>query len=176
MKTCSKCKLVQNESEFRFRKENAGSLRSWCKSCDKAYHDRYQRPASGVAKNLRQSLDYAKTLNGKMAKKRYRISEKGRIAFQQAARRRRERRRNLDSQFTNQDAKLIFERFCYQCFRCASTDRLVIDHHYPLSRGYVLSLNNAVLLCRSCNSRKHNKMPESFYSPEELTRLTRMLV
>jgi 5-methylcytosine-specific restriction endonuclease McrA len=50
---------------------------------------------------------------------------------------------------------------------CGATDSLCIDHHRPLSAGNALVLSNAVLLCKGCNSEKHNKEPEAFYGVEE---------
>lgn len=57
------------------------------------------------------------------------------------------------------------------CFNCNSSDRLEIDHHYPLSIGFPLTTDNAVLLCKSCNTSKGNKMPEVFYTKEQIDRL-----
>ena len=65
----------------------------------------------------------------------------------------------------------VKSKFNNRCFKCNSIERLSIDHHYPLSKGNPLTLNNAVLLCKSCNSSKNNKLPETFYSPEQLTDL-----
>lgn len=62
-------------------------------------------------------------------------------------------------------------KFNNRCFRCNSDKDLCIDHHYPLYLGNPLTISNAVLLCRSCNSSKSIKLPESFYSPEQLTDL-----
>ena len=41
----------------------------------------------------------------------------------------------------------------------------------PLSAGYALEENNAVVLCRSCNSSKGIKQPEEFYTTVQLTKL-----
>lgn len=65
----------------------------------------------------------------------------------------------------------VFHKFNNHCFNCKSEKDLAIDHHYPLSKGFALTINNAVLLCKSCNSSKSNKLPEAFYSPEQLTDL-----
>lgn len=54
------------------------------------------------------------------------------------------------------------------CAKCNINKDLTIDHHIPLSKGGKLSLYNTVLLCHSCNSKKHNKLPEHFYTFDEL--------
>ena len=81
------------------------------------------------------------------------------------------RKLNEPLNISNNFIKVVNSKFLNQCFNCKSTEKLSIDHHYPLSKGFPLSINNAVLLCRSCNSSKNNKLPESFYSPEQLTDL-----
>jgi 5-methylcytosine-specific restriction endonuclease McrA len=124
---------------------------------------------------------YAKSLKGRavrqknrqlekniLSARRYMQSERGRLIYRQRDRRRRERKRGLDLQLSTNDIRLIYERFDHKCFNCGTAERLEIDHHYPLSKGFGLSLENAVLLCRSCNAAKHTKLPEEFYSPDKL--------
>jgi len=84
---------------------------------------------------------------------------------------RRQRKNNVFESFSRILVIQTYSKFNYKCFNCSTTENLTIDHHYPLSKGFALTINNAVLLCRSCNSSKHNKLPESFYSPEQLSDL-----
>jgi 5-methylcytosine-specific restriction endonuclease McrA len=83
-------------------------------------------------------------------------------------RRERKRRAGEKLNISNDFINLIKIKFLNKCFNCDTTDDLCIDHHYPLSKGGSLNMNNAVLLCRSCNSSKHNKFPELFYSKDQL--------
>lgn len=90
----------------------------------------------------------------------------------------RQRRRSLeksDVQLTAQQVIDIFNKFGNKCFKCGSSDRLQLDHHIPLTKGGKLDESNTVLLCISCNSGKCDKMPEEFYSKEELEKLTKIL-
>lgn len=82
--------------------------------------------------------------------------------------RRRERKRNLCESFTIKDYKYVIRQFNNKCFNCGSTKNPCIDHHYPLSHGNALTVDNAVLLCRSCNTKKGNKHPEQFYTMNQL--------
>ncbi|KKK75223.1 hypothetical protein LCGC14_2875830, partial [marine sediment metagenome] len=50
-----------------------------------------------------------------------------------------------------------------------------IDHHYPFCGGNKLTLYNAVVLCRSCNSRKGYKNPKKFYTLGKLKLLENKL-
>ncbi|MCB1144896.1 MAG: HNH endonuclease [Leptospiraceae bacterium] len=64
-----------------------------------------------------------------------------------------------------------YDLFNHKCFNCNSIEFLSLDHHIPLSKGGKLEKGNTVLLCRSCNSSKRNKLPEDFYSHEQLIEL-----
>lgn len=41
---------------------------------------------------------------------------------------------------------------------CGSTEKLCIDHIFPVSRGGFTVLNNLQVLCEKCNLRKNNKI------------------
>lgn len=56
-----------------------------------------------------------------------------------------------------------------KCFKCGSKERVGTDHHRPLAKGHPMTMRNAVALCTVCNSKKNNKDPELFYTPEELS-------
>lgn len=49
------------------------------------------------------------------------------------------------------------------CTACGDTNDLTVDHRVPLSQGGTNHPSNLVVLCRACNSRKHNR-------PEQETR------
>ena len=81
---------------------------------------------------------------------------------------RRQRKNNVEEKIDKYLYLEVRNKFKNKCFVCNSVNRLAIDHHYPLSKGFALTIDNAVLLCQSCNSKKRTKLPESFYSPEQL--------
>ncbi|NUR00416.1 MAG: HNH endonuclease [Streptomyces sp.] len=43
------------------------------------------------------------------------------------------------------------------CVKCGSVFDLTADHIIPRSRGGTDHMSNIQVLCRSCNSRKHNR-------------------
>lgn len=77
--------------------------------------------------------------------------------------RRREKEQGLDSQWTYL-MELALQTMFPNCINCGSADQMNTDHVYPLSAGYGLVPGNAVRLCKSCNSKKHAKMPEQLSS------------
>lgn len=81
---------------------------------------------------------------------------------------RRQEKLGLDMNYTAKDEQITRMIFNHRCFKCLSADGLEIDHHYPLSKGFGLSLSNAVILCESCNASKNDRHPAEFYSSAEL--------
>lgn len=49
---------------------------------------------------------------------------------------------------------------CNNC-RCDISENKHLDHHVPLSKGGIHSIDNVVWLCPSCNMLKSDKMPAS---------------
>jgi hypothetical protein len=137
---------------------------------------RHQRPG---AKEAQREYDRKRYLDPKIRRRglknyrRWSRTVNGRVYTFRKMVRRRERALSIDRQLTTGEVREIYERFHHQCFRCGSREQLAIDHHYPLVKGFALSPQNAVLLCKSCNSEKHGKWPEEFYSLEQLERLNR---
>lgn len=61
----------------------------------------------------------------------------------------------------NVDRKFVLERDGYQCVLCGATDDLTLDHILPQSRGGSGRPINLRVLCRSCNSSKGDRIPDS---------------
>jgi hypothetical protein len=89
---------------------------------------------------------------------------------------RRAMRNNVNEDYTKLDEQYTRKLFNHKCAICNSTDNLCIDHWYPLSKGHALSRQNAVLMCKSCNCSKHNKLPHRFYDAKTFNRIQRMLL
>ena len=67
------------------------------------------------------------------------------------ARRPRARKRRV---WTDEERRFILDRDGWRCVNCGADDQLEIDHVIPFSRGGACSVENACVLCRSCNARK----------------------
>lgn len=71
----------------------------------------------------------------------------------------------------------FFNLFDNRCFKCGLSERnrLAMDHHIPIARGGHFVPGNLVALCLFCNNSKSDKLPEAFYTQEELERLQPLL-
>lgn len=69
----------------------------------------------------------------------------------------RRRRRPSLSQKIRQE---VFRKYRAKCPRCGEQDvkMLAVDHVIPVSKGGTDNLNNLRILCKSCNSKKGNKI------------------
>jgi hypothetical protein len=56
--------------------------------------------------------------------------------------------------------RAVFARDGYICLICGTASNLTIDHVYPEIRGGTLTLENLQTLCKSCNSRKRDRLPD----------------
>jgi 5-methylcytosine-specific restriction endonuclease McrA len=54
--------------------------------------------------------------------------------------------------------KSVFERDFYRCVKCKTHIDLCCDHIFPESKGGEATLENLQTLCRSCNSKKKDKV------------------
>ena len=169
MKKCCSCKIDKSLQEFHNNTSKSDGLNSMCIVCMKEYHKKYRKTKR--CKLYHQK--YRKSAKGMSIHKRHQQSDKGKMVYRQACSRRRERKLNIDINIVQYE--MIYQKFNRQCFNCKTRNKLEVDHHYPLSKGYGLSLVNAVLLCRSCNASKGNHMPEEFYTEEKLSQLKEIL-
>lgn len=200
-KKCTKCNEVKNVSEFYERKSDGQTkYRASCKMCMSiAYKNTYPNRKDAIRKTQqRYKADghRAKVSGRYRAKHRDIIVEKQRQRRRERpekerqyakrwrnrhpersraiVRRKRERRKNIDSNIDTRLEARVYKKFRGKCFNCGSTYRLEIDHHHPVVMGNSLSDTNAVLLCKSCNCRKGAKRPEDFYSTAKLRRLEKL--
>ena len=79
------------------------------------------------------------------------------------ARHRRAQKRAIHENFTAPMEQFVHEFWGYQCAVCRTFEQLCVDHWLPLSKGYALTMNNAVLLCTSCNCKKSDRLPDAVY-------------
>lgn len=52
---------------------------------------------------------------------------------------------------------------CLVCFNSMRWDDKTLDHIMPLARGGAHSITNAIIMCRTCNSKKWAKLPNQWF-------------
>jgi len=142
----------------------------------KAYHQANKEAISAKHKAYRE----AHKEEIAAYKKAYLQTEAGKKIGRQSQRKRRAMKASVNEHFTKVDEVETLNKFNHQCFRCGMTaedhkakwnESIHIDHLYPLSEGNALTQNNAIILCKSCNSRKGTKNPSEFFTTEQLDEL-----
>lgn len=160
-KQCSKCGKIKDIDCFEIEKYNNNGIakhRSQCETCREPIRIKSKKNRKNNTAYIEKQKEYNKTPQRK-ASNRYHGSKRRLI------------KHNIKESFSSDDILFVFNQFGNKCFNCDSYDNLHIDHHYPLSRGHALTRNNAVLLCSTCNIKKHNKLPEEYYSFTKLMEL-----
>lgn len=88
---------------------------------------------------------------------------------------RKELKKFFGDKLSDEEKEKIYDTFQRRCFKCGSREKLSIDHHLPLARGYPLKDReagpNGVVLCERCNRNKGELLPQEYYEKEELKKL-----
>ncbi len=94
--------------------------------------------------------------------KEYRKTEEGKAVAQRAKYKRRTIFKNIINTLTSKEWLDILEEHNYRCAYCGVEFEIenlpTKDHIIPLSKGGQNTKENIVPACRSCNSKKNNKM------------------
>jgi hypothetical protein len=184
-KICTKCNIEKELEQFYRCFKGKFGRHSICRECNKIeriknkeYNKNYKHNhyLKNKAKINQKNKTWRKTKNGKESrlKEGRKYANNHREQVRNICRNRRQKRKNIMEKFTVQQALMVREKFKEQCFNCGSKERLCIDHHYSLDKGYALAPYNAVMLCISCNTSKLNRWPEEFYTSDKLQELHAM--
>lgn len=136
----------KKEYDKKYRQEN----REHYKKYYKKYHQENREQRIKNAKKWRQeNREYHREYNKKWYQENL---DKSRLHN----RKRRHRKRQLDIKWNLKKETFVLKYFPY-CAICGATEKLHIDHIYPLSKGHGLTIKNVSVLCQPCNSSKHNR-------------------
>lgn len=166
--TCTICQQENPATDFSFRRDNR-AYRKECKKC------RVLQTTRNVAQNKERVQAYQRAYRQNNHKElaayhlEYKRNNRDRMRIYRQ--RRRAAKAGLRERLSLEQIGAIYERFGHACFNCGSQDDLAVDHHNPLSAGYPLREDNAVILCRPCNSTKSARSPLVFYGRGRLAEL-----
>jgi 5-methylcytosine-specific restriction endonuclease McrA len=145
-KVCSSCGTSYPASTDYFHKQMNGKygVTSKCKSCKNLQIKEWalRNPEKTRAQKDRwKRLNYDKYLQSKRDDQRRRkyALKSGKIDVA--------------------DWQAMLEQFNYSCAYCGSSEDITQDHIIPLSKGGANVIENIQPLCRTCNSRKRDKLP-----------------
>lgn len=178
MKTCKKCSLKKDLSEFSAHAETADHLRPECKDCIKSYNRAYHQ------KNRESQLEKQRIYK---AANKDAISAAGAVYYErnrdalrlktslyrkanpeyvlQAQRNRRAKKKNSIGTHTFEDVLNLLSLQRGRCACCPvklkteGKEKYHVDHIISLARGGSNDKYNLQILCPSCNLSKHAKDP-----------------
>jgi len=141
-----------------------------CRRCEKPFETNYIRKlyCGNTCKAIwlrENNLEFAEKFNKYMLNYRKQYWQDNKFIVSTKTKANRNNRRTSGI-LTYKDIIYIYERDNYSCHYCSKKELsgldLNIDHYIPISKGGTNELNNLVVSCHSCNSKKKSKMPEEF--------------
>lgn len=187
-KICKKCNEVKTLDSFYPRKDGKDGYRNECIHCIilksnrnylKSKSKRLEQSKCWYYKNKKRKAETSATnyINKKKEyqdrAKRWSLKNKDKCKYYRI--KRRELTTVNEYLFCDKYEDTILLMSGFKCFRCGKDIKLCLDHHIPLSKGGQLTPGNVMILCNSCNSRKGNRLPEDFYTEDELYNISILL-
>jgi 5-methylcytosine-specific restriction endonuclease McrA len=87
-------------------------------------------------------------------------AKRNREKAQARVRQYRARKANCVSTLTAAEWKFIREAYGSKCLKCGATEKITLDHVIPIVMGGSNTADNVQPLCKSCNSKKHDKIED----------------
>jgi len=128
----------------------------------KDYHKSYQKKYRQTQeyKDYQKSYQkkYRQTQEYKTNMKAYYQTDKGKANAARGAHKRRALIKSIPCDLTAEQWEEIKASQDYRCAMCGKVKKLHRDHIFPLSKGGAFTKDNIQGLCKSCNSKKSNKI------------------
>jgi len=155
---------------------NEHALKKYCDDCYKPHRNKYfaayrktdkhkkaiQRANDSTAGRARKRK-YNHSIKGKIAHKKYRGTEKGKTSGRAQVLTRRVRQKNVEGGSLSAVEVRKVKNDYSSCAYCNSTEKLIIEHLIPVSRGGNNHPHNLVMACERCNIQKFDRTPDEFF-------------
>ena len=157
-KTCSKCIVEKDLSEFYKDRSRKDGLYSRCKKCHNEAVKRYSQTDKGKESNRKGHCKYRQTEVGKETERKssqaYSRTEKGREVSRKADRKRyqfspEKLKARIAVNHTIRDGKITRPSICEYCFEKGLIDGHHEDYSKPLDVDW---------LCKKCHKELHRKV------------------
>lgn len=161
---------LDNFSKDKYRKDG---LYPQCKTCNKMYQESHKEQEKKIHHKYYEKNKEKIITRAKLWAKNH--PEQRAINSRIKERRRRALKVGLNENYTLEDEQITIKVFGNRCFNCnKKPKKITIDHHIALTRGKPLTVDNAVPLCRSCNTSKYNHFPEEVYTKQQLREIKKL--
>ena len=189
IKQCVKCKKTKEPGEFRIDTSRVDGLYPYCLECNRIYEQiRYKKDIEKSRKlcrdrmrrfrkkkeNQEKAREYSRKyyhenkLDCMKRRKAWRKPSSGRKSVMLGNQKRRKANNETTMDLSKNDIEFLLLLQNNECAKCnkefSKKFKYTLDHIVPLSRGGSLVLENTQLLCRPCNSSKHDKI--EMYRPK----------
>lgn len=175
-KSCTKCKLDKDTSEFSKRSASKDGLQPVCRSCYASYFSSYYESTKGKRAEYHKvwtkaNRDYVNEQSRIWRSKNKDTDKKHKKAWADAnpenrrARdaRRRARKHAAIGCYTHHDVERLKRLQRFRCASCrASLVKFHVDHITPLAKGGSNDPSNLQILCPPCNLSKSKRDPVEF--------------
>ena len=151
-------KKYKKEYMKKWRSENKEKYTKHVNEYMKKWREEHKEKESGYNKNNYQKNKERYSIYGR----KYRKTENGKAVKQRTNIKRRVRFKRILNTLTSQEWIDILKEYKFRCAYCGKEfnlfDKPERDHVIPISKGGNNIKENIVPACRSCNSKKHNKI------------------
>lgn len=145
LKFCPMCKFHKLHKKFKKSPTTKDGYSIWCKKCMKEY-------------KIIKICTKGKVPKYKYPRSIYNITSYTKIQRRISLQNKRARDIGENGVLTIESVEHSFQESNYKCLCCGATKDLCLDHVIPLVKGGSNTEDNIQILCRKCNSKKHDKI------------------
>lgn len=176
-KACVRCGEAKLLSEYWADAGHNDGHASVCKACRKVYKRQWKARNPDAVQSEQEHYRIRHHGEIKARYQRWYYERGGKLVALYHVRRRRAQKRGVNEYFDVAMQQHVLAFWHNQCAICSwmplplFPETLHIDHWKPLSKGYALTMSNAVIMCQSCNNKKSASMPADFYDAATVARI-----